>query len=67
MSFFLAGLLADPTVASHGEDLEAHDIGTIDLVACNLYPFQSNPGIGNIDIGGIVTRNLLNHNPNPNH
>ena len=52
------GLLADPTVASHGEDLIAHDIGTIDLVACNLYPFASNPGIGNIDIGGSPSLNL---------
>ena len=46
------GLLADPTTPSHLEDLAKHDIGSIDLVACNLYPFGLNPGIANIDIGG---------------
>jgi len=46
------GLLADPHDLSHKADLAANDIGPIDLVACNLYPFQSNPGIANIDIGG---------------
>ncbi len=37
------GILADPTDPSHREDLAAHDIGTIELVVANLYPFGSDP------------------------
>lgn len=37
------GILADPTDPSHRADMEAHDIGMIDLVVANLYPFGSDP------------------------
>jgi len=47
-----AGLLADPGESQHMADLAAHGIGTIDLVAVNLYPFEAAPSIANIDIGG---------------
>ena len=37
------GILADPTDASHRDDMAAHDIAMIDLVVANLYPFGSDP------------------------
>jgi phosphoribosylaminoimidazolecarboxamide formyltransferase / IMP cyclohydrolase len=56
------GILARRAVPAHMAALEAHGIGPIDLVACNLYPFHATvtkPGsvefdeaIENIDIGG---------------
>ena len=47
-----AGILADRSVASHVETIAEHGIAPIDLVACNLYPFRSEPSIALIDIGG---------------
>jgi len=56
-----AGLLALREDKAHMETLKKHDIGLIDMVAVNLYPFEntvSKPGvkteeaIENIDIGG---------------
>lgn len=57
-----AGILARRDLPAHMAALEAHGIGPIDLVACNLYPFYATvtrPGgvafeeaIENIDIGG---------------
>ncbi len=46
------GLLADPTNPSHRADMAAHGIEPIDLVVVNLYPFEANPSIEQIDIGG---------------
>ena len=46
------GILADRENAEHQQDLIDNQIETIDLVVCNLYPFQAEPGIENIDIGG---------------
>ena len=47
-----AGILADRSIQSHVEDLVAQDITAIDLVVCNLYPFESHPSIEMIDVGG---------------
>jgi len=56
-----AGILADRQNKGHVETLKKHKIDEIDLVLCNLYPFEqtikkSNVGIKeiieNIDIGG---------------
>ena len=56
-----AGLLAERDNAEHNAQAEAHDIGPIDMVICNLYPFEATvakpdvtlpEAIENIDIGG---------------
>ena len=47
-----AGILADRSIRSHLEDLAAQDIKTIDLVVCNLYPFEAHPSVETMDIGG---------------
>jgi phosphoribosylaminoimidazolecarboxamide formyltransferase/IMP cyclohydrolase len=46
------GILADRDNPSHHRDLASQGIEPIDLVVCNLYPFEASPGIENIDIGG---------------
>ena len=46
------GILADRSKPEHLADLEAQGIQPIDLVACNLYPFASDPSIELIDVGG---------------
>lgn len=54
------GLLARRDTASHLQAMKEHDIGAIDLVAVNLYPFEATVAKGagaeecieNIDIGG---------------
>ncbi|MFC4253901.1 bifunctional phosphoribosylaminoimidazolecarboxamide formyltransferase/IMP cyclohydrolase [Altererythrobacter xixiisoli] len=54
------GLLAVRDDADHAASMEAHDIGAIDLLVCNLYPFEETVARGadraevieNIDIGG---------------
>ena len=57
------GLLADPTKAEHRSDMEAHGIEAIDLVVVNLYPFDTDPSIELIDIGGpaMVRAAAKNH------
>jgi phosphoribosylaminoimidazolecarboxamide formyltransferase/IMP cyclohydrolase len=53
-------ILADRRRRSHRDDLAAHDIDPIDLVVCNLYPFESTLAAGasddelveRIDVGG---------------
>ena len=57
------GLLADPTKAEHQADMAAHGIEPIDLVVVNLYPFDSEPSIELIDIGGpaMVRAAAKNH------
>ena len=46
------GILADRSVPGHLADLERQGIVPIDLVVCNLYPFESEPSIEMIDVGG---------------
>ena len=57
------GLLADPTNPTHQADMAEHGIEPIDLVVVNLYPFDSNPSIELIDIGGpaMVRAAAKNH------
>jgi phosphoribosylaminoimidazolecarboxamide formyltransferase/IMP cyclohydrolase len=56
-----AGLLARPDIEGHRRELATHKLGTFQLVAVNLYPFQATIGqpsatledaIENIDVGG---------------
>ncbi len=46
------GILADRRDVSHLRDLESHNLDLIDIVVGNLYPFDSEPSIDLIDIGG---------------
>lgn len=57
------GILADRDDPSHRADMETHGIEPIDLVAVNLYPFDSDPSIELIDIGGpaMVRAAAKNH------
>jgi phosphoribosylaminoimidazolecarboxamide formyltransferase / IMP cyclohydrolase len=57
------GLLADPTNPEHQADMARHGIEPIELVVVNLYPFDSNPSIELIDIGGpaMVRAAAKNH------
>ncbi|MBG01778.1 MAG: bifunctional phosphoribosylaminoimidazolecarboxamide formyltransferase/inosine monophosphate cyclohydrolase [Acidimicrobiaceae bacterium] len=57
------GILADRENPEHQNDLRTHGIETIDLVVGNLYPFQADPNIENIDIGGptMVRAAAKNH------
>ncbi|MGA8295601.1 MAG: bifunctional phosphoribosylaminoimidazolecarboxamide formyltransferase/IMP cyclohydrolase [Acidimicrobiales bacterium] len=58
-----AGILADRDDAVHLGELEREGFEPIDLVVCNLYPFESAPSIGLIDIGGptMVRSAAKNH------
>jgi phosphoribosylaminoimidazolecarboxamide formyltransferase/IMP cyclohydrolase len=47
-------ILADPTDSDHQSDLTLHSIAPIELVVSNLYPFEINPSIEEIDIGGVA-------------
>ena len=57
------GILADRSKPAHLASLDEHGIAAIDLVVCNLYPFQSDPGPELIDIGGpaMVRAAAKNH------
>ena len=57
------GLLADPTDPAHQADMAEYGIQPIDLVVVNLYPFDSDPSIELIDIGGpaMVRAAAKNH------
>ncbi|MDE0231737.1 MAG: bifunctional phosphoribosylaminoimidazolecarboxamide formyltransferase/IMP cyclohydrolase [bacterium] len=48
------GILADPDDPAHQEDLRRSGIEAFQLVAVNLYPFADEPGIEQIDIGGVA-------------
>lgn len=48
------GILGRRDNAEHVAQMAAHGIAPIDLVAVNLYPFETAPGIENIDIGGTA-------------
>ena len=47
-----SGILFDRKNKSHIEQAEKLNIPQIDIVVCNLYPFETNPGIETIDVGG---------------
>ncbi|MDI6841056.1 MAG: bifunctional phosphoribosylaminoimidazolecarboxamide formyltransferase/IMP cyclohydrolase [bacterium] len=49
----LGGILADRSNKTHLNELKELSIPPIDIVICNLYPFETAPGIENIDIGGV--------------
>ncbi|MCU1491469.1 MAG: phosphoribosylaminoimidazolecarboxamide formyltransferase/IMP cyclohydrolase [Acidimicrobiaceae bacterium] len=57
------GILADRSKPEHLEALAERDIDPIDLVACNLYPFRSEPSVEMIDVGGptMVRAGAKNH------
>jgi len=57
------GILADRNNEEHQADLATHGIDLIDLVVVNLYPFNAQPGIEMIDIGGptMVRAAAKNH------
>jgi phosphoribosylaminoimidazolecarboxamide formyltransferase / IMP cyclohydrolase len=57
------GILADRFKPEHLAAIAEHDIAPIDIVACNLYPFTSNPSIELIDVGGpsMVRAAAKNH------
>jgi phosphoribosylaminoimidazolecarboxamide formyltransferase/IMP cyclohydrolase len=50
----VAGILAERENEKHMKELEEISAPVIDIVVCNLYPFQENPSIENIDIGGVT-------------
>jgi phosphoribosylaminoimidazolecarboxamide formyltransferase/IMP cyclohydrolase len=47
-----AGILADRSNPEHMATIAEHNILPIDMVVINLYDFEGNPGIEQIDIGG---------------
>ena len=65
------GLLALRDKPEHGEAMRAHGIGGIDLLVCNLYPFEATvlrqagftETIANIDVGGpaMIRAGAKNH------
>ncbi len=57
------GILADIADPEHRADLEKHGIEPVALVVVNLYPFNSNPSIELIDVGGpaMVRAAAKNH------
>jgi phosphoribosylaminoimidazolecarboxamide formyltransferase/IMP cyclohydrolase len=49
-----AGILAIRSNAAHMADLDKHDIGTIDLVVVNLYPFKKTAAKKGTALGEVV-------------
>ncbi len=47
-----SGIIFDRNNKSHVEQAKKLNIPQIDIVVCNLYPFEEKPGIENIDVGG---------------
>ncbi len=58
-----SGILYDRKNAKHRAEAEALDIKPIDIVVCNLYPFEKTPSIETIDVGGptMVRAAAKNH------
>ncbi len=56
-------ILADRSKPEHLEAAAKHSMTLIDLVVCNLYPFQAKPSIEMIDVGGptMVRAAAKNH------
>ena len=48
------GILADNKNQTHLEEIENHNIMQFSVVIVNLYPFEQNNCIENIDIGGVT-------------
>ncbi|MCB9825004.1 MAG: bifunctional phosphoribosylaminoimidazolecarboxamide formyltransferase/IMP cyclohydrolase [Planctomycetes bacterium] len=48
------GLLALRDHPEHAKALEAHGIASIDLVVCNLYPFEATLRKGNVPFEGVI-------------
>lgn len=57
------GILADRSKPEHLAEAAYHNIGLIDMVVCNLYPFHTDPSVELIDIGGptMVRAAAKNH------
>lgn len=47
-------ILARPSDPDHRRELDEEGIEPIDLVVSNLYPFERNPSVEEIDIGGVA-------------
>lgn len=47
-----AGILFDRKNPKHIEEAQNLKVPQIDMVVCNLYPFEEKPGIETIDVGG---------------
>lgn len=47
-----SGILFDRKNPTHMEEAKKLNIPQIDIVVCNLYPFEEKPGIETIDVGG---------------
>ena len=47
-----SGILFDRKNKSHIKQAEKLNIPQIDMVVCNLYPFEEKPGVETIDVGG---------------
>jgi phosphoribosylaminoimidazolecarboxamide formyltransferase/IMP cyclohydrolase len=47
-----SGILFDRKNLSHVEKVKELGIPQIDVVVCNLYPFEQKPGVETIDVGG---------------
>ena len=47
-----SGILFDRKSTKHIEQAEKLNIPQIDIVVCNLYPFEEKPGVETIDVGG---------------
>ncbi len=47
-----SGILYDRKNSKHIEEAKKLNIPQIDVVVCNLYPFEENPSVENIDVGG---------------
>lgn len=57
------GVLADTGDPQHVADMAAHGIEPIDLVVVDLYPFEAQPSVETIDVGGpaLVRAAAKNH------
>lgn len=47
-----SGILFDRSNPDHVKQAEELNVPQIDVVVCNLYPFEAKPGIETIDVGG---------------
>ena len=58
-----SGILYDRKNKKHIAEATALKIKSIDIVVCNFYPFEKDPGIENIDVGGptMVRAAAKNH------
>ncbi|MDO8576845.1 MAG: bifunctional phosphoribosylaminoimidazolecarboxamide formyltransferase/IMP cyclohydrolase [Candidatus Daviesbacteria bacterium] len=60
-----SGILFDRKDQKHISEAEKLKVPQIDMVVCNLYPFEERPGIETIDVGGpTMIRAAAKNNPN---